>query len=69
MKLTLPDPPPIEVIRAYVQSMARTVSLSERRRALNRARVLRAYVDAVEQVLGAPSLEIQKELDAKIPHD
>jgi hypothetical protein len=69
VKLTLPDPPPFEVIRAYARSMARTASAAERRLALNRARFLRAYVEAIEQELGAPSTDLQKEVDARVPHD
>lgn len=69
VRLTLPDPPPFEVIRSYARAMARSASAAEKRQALNRARVLRAYVEAVEQELGTPVTQMQKELDAKIPHD
>ena len=69
VKLTLPDPPPIEVLRAYVRSQARTSSAAEKRQALNRARALRTYVEAVEQELGTRVGEVQKAVDARIPHD
>lgn len=69
VKLTLPDPPPFEVIRAYARAMARSASAADKRQALNRARVLRAYVEAVEQELGAPAARLQRDFDAKIPHD
>jgi len=69
VKLTLPDPPPIEVLRAYVRLMARTASAPEKRQALNRARALRTYVEAVEQELGASFGEVQKKVDSKLPHD
>jgi hypothetical protein len=69
VKLTLPDPPPIEVLRAYVRSMARTASAPEKRQAMNRARALRMYVEAVEQELGASVGEVQQKVDSKLPHD
>ena len=69
VKLTLPDPPPFEVIRAYARTMARRASPAEKRQALNRAHTLRAYVEAVEQELGTTLMDKQKELDGKVPHD
>jgi hypothetical protein len=69
VKLTLPDPPPIEVLRAYVRSHARTSSAVEKRQALNRVRALRTYLDAVEQELGTRVGEVQKAVDAKLSHD
>jgi hypothetical protein len=69
VKLTLPDPPPIEVLRAYVRSMARRASATERRQALNRARALRMYVEAVEQELGTRVVDVQNAIDTKLAHD
>jgi peptidase M23-like protein len=65
VKLTLPDPPPIEVLRAYARTLARSTSSAEKRRALNRAHALRAYVQAVEQELGAAA---KKAPDFEVPH-
>lgn len=69
VKLTLPDPPPFEVIRAYARAMARSASAAEKRQALNRARVLRGYVEAIEQELGAPAAGLQRDFDTRSPHD
>jgi hypothetical protein len=43
--------------------------MAEKRQALNRAHTLRAYIEAVEEVLRAPSVEMQKKLDGETPHD
>ena len=67
VRLTLPDPPPIEIIRAYARGLARSGSAIEQRRALNRARVLLAYARTVEQELGMVGVE--KAADAEISHD
>jgi len=67
VKLTLPDPPPIEVLRAHAGALARSATPSERRGALNRARVLQVYVKAVEQALAAEAMK--KVADAEVPHD
>jgi hypothetical protein len=69
VKLNLPYPPPIEVIRAYARAMARTATATEKRQALNRAHVLRTYIQAVEEALGVQATEVQEAADAAIPHD
>jgi hypothetical protein len=69
VKLNLPYPQPIEVIRAYARAMARTATATEKRQALNRAHLLRMYIQAVEEELGAQATEVQQAVDAAIPHD
>jgi murein DD-endopeptidase MepM/ murein hydrolase activator NlpD len=69
VKLTLPDPPPFEVLRAYARALARSASSAEKRQALNRARALRAYAEAVEQELAALGVPTKEAADAEIPHD
>lgn len=65
VKLTLPDPPLIEVIRAQAHELARSASKAEKRRALNRVRAFRAYAQAVEQALGATETAFQKGIGDK----
>ncbi len=70
VKLTLPDPPPIEVIRAQARELARTASKAEKRRALNRVRAFRAYAQAVEEALGATETAVKHAIgDKEAPHD
>jgi murein DD-endopeptidase MepM/ murein hydrolase activator NlpD len=69
VKLTLPDPPPIEVLRAHARALARAATPSERRGVLNRARVMQVYVKAVEQALAAEALPVKKVADAEVPRD
>ena len=70
VKLTLPDPPPIEVIRAYVQSDGtHGFSVGKAAGQLIARVSCEPTSTRSSRSLGAPSLEIQKELDAKIPHD
>jgi hypothetical protein len=69
VKLTLPDPPPFEVLRAYARALARSASAAEKRRALNRARALRVYADAVEQELAALGVTAKELAAVEVPHD
>ena len=52
VKLTLPDPPPYEVIRTYAEALARAATPEQKRQALDRARALQTYVRAVEEAIG-----------------
>ena len=67
VKLTLPDPPPIDVIRAYARTLVRTASAAEKRQALSRMRALQAYVRAIEQELG--TVGVEKIAEAEMPKD
>ena len=49
VRLTLPDPPPIEVLRALIREMDAT----ERRSALARAKSLGAFAKSLEKELAA----------------
>jgi Peptidase family M23 len=55
IRLTLPDPPPLDVIPAQVRAQVSRMSASERQRALARLKRLREYVDVLARELGAPS--------------
>jgi Peptidase family M23 len=65
VRINLPYPPPIEVLRAHARALARSASSAEKVRALNRARALRAYVDVIEQELGVAA---KKTPDFEVPH-
>jgi hypothetical protein len=49
--LTLPDPPPEEILRARIQERVEAMTPAERRHALGEARKLRTYADALEKEL------------------
>jgi hypothetical protein len=51
VKLTLPDPPPIEVLRAQIEELVRTMTPDERKQALERVRAFKDYQNVVEQEL------------------
>jgi hypothetical protein len=51
VRLTLPDPPPIETLIAQVQAQVRGLSPEERRSAMDRVKGLREYVDVLEREL------------------
>jgi len=51
IKLTLPDPPPIEVLRARIEQLVRTMKPDERKQALERVRAFKDYQNVVEQEL------------------
>jgi hypothetical protein len=69
VKLTLPDPGPEEVLRAHARALARTASSLEKRRALNRARILRQYAQIVEEELAAIGAAQKKIVDFEVPND
>ena len=49
--LTLPDPPPIEVLERQVQTMVKAMAPAERKRVLERAEALMVYVQALRREL------------------
>lgn len=51
IRLTLPDPPPDEVISAQMKQVAAQLKGDERKQALARARVLGAYANALQRAL------------------
>jgi len=53
VKLTLPDPPPIEVLRREIQVLVKEMDATEKRVALTRAKALGAYAKALEKELAA----------------
>jgi hypothetical protein len=70
VKLTLPDPPPIEVLRAQARALAKSASAADNRRALARARAFRTYAQAVEEALAAIKTPAKKAMaDKQTPHD
>lgn len=70
VKLTLPDPPPIEVLRAQARAFAKSASAADKRRALTRARAFRTYAQAVEQALAATETPTKSAIaDKEAPHD
>ena len=56
VKLKLPNPPPIEVLKIQTVEMVRTMAPDERRQALAQVRAFKAYQEVVEQVLNAEIL-------------
>lgn len=53
VRLTLPDPPPIEVLRREIQAMVKDMDAGERKSALARAKALGAFAKALEKELAA----------------
>jgi murein DD-endopeptidase MepM/ murein hydrolase activator NlpD len=51
IKLTLPDPPRIEVLRAGIEELVRTMTPDERKQPLERVRAFKDYQNVVEQEL------------------
>ena len=49
--LTLPDPPPLEVIESQVRAMVKSMAPAERKSALSRANAFMAYVQALQREL------------------
>jgi murein DD-endopeptidase MepM/ murein hydrolase activator NlpD len=54
VRLTLPDPPPIDVITAQVRAQVAAMSPAERRRALTRLRGLEEYLAVMRKELAIP---------------
>ncbi|HKG14634.1 MAG TPA: hypothetical protein VKB12_15005 [Pyrinomonadaceae bacterium] len=52
VRLTLPDPPPDDIITAQVKQVAAQLKGDERKAALARAKVLGAYAGAMVKALG-----------------
>ena len=53
IRLTLPDPPPIEVLTREIQALVRDMDATEKKAALTRAKALGAFAKAMEKELGA----------------
>ena len=51
VKLTLPDPAPIEVLRSWIEELVRTMTPDERKQALERVTAFKDYQNVVEQEL------------------
>ena len=51
VRLTLPDPPPIEVLRENIREALKNMTTDERNRALVHVRAVQAYANAVEREL------------------
>jgi hypothetical protein len=51
VRLTLPDPPPDEVISAQMRQVAAQLKGDERKQALAKARILGAYARGMEKAL------------------
>ncbi len=51
VKLTLPDPPPIELLKAQIEELVRTMTPEERQRALERVRNVKDYGRLLEGAL------------------
>lgn len=51
VKLTLPDPPPIELLRTRIRDLVRGLAPDEIRRALQRVKVFKEYEEVLEEVL------------------
>ena len=52
VRLTLPDPPPDDIITAQVKQVAAQLKGDERKQALTRAKTLAAYANAMVTALG-----------------
>jgi len=53
IRLTLPDPPPIEVLIQEIRALTSDMDATEKKAALARAKALGAYAKALEKELGA----------------
>jgi len=51
VKLTLPDPPPIELLKAQIEELVRAMTPEERKQALERVRNFKGYEKLLEQAL------------------
>jgi hypothetical protein len=51
VKLTLPDPPPDEVLRTQIEEMVQAMTLEDRKRALERVRAFKSYSTLLEEML------------------
>ncbi|MBV9494754.1 MAG: hypothetical protein JOZ54_10955 [Acidobacteria bacterium] len=51
IRLTLPDPPPIEVLTSQFRELVRNMDVAERRQASSRAKALGVYADALQKAL------------------
>ncbi|HBL30594.1 MAG TPA: hypothetical protein DD490_27480 [Acidobacteria bacterium] len=55
IRLTLPDPPPPDVLAPEIRALVRDMDAGERKAALARAKSLGAFAKALEKELGAAS--------------
>jgi hypothetical protein len=53
VRLTLPDPPPFEVLTSHFRELVRSMDGSERKQALARAKALGAYAEALQKALSS----------------
>jgi|APFre7841882724_1041349.scaffolds.fasta_scaffold237499_2 tRNA pseudouridine-54 N-methylase len=51
VRLTLPDPPPVDVLRSHIREIVKTMGAEEKKLALLRAKALGAYAIAMEKEL------------------
>jgi hypothetical protein len=51
VKLTLPDPPPDEILRSQIEEMVQAMTQEDRKRALERVRAFKSYSTLLEEVL------------------
>ena len=53
VRLTLPDPPPPEVLRREIQALVKNMDAAEKKAAATRAKALGAFAKALEKELTA----------------